>query len=189
MSSGVSVLRQDAKTQRRQALVALAPLVEYPTDRSLALALVCRAEIGDRHPEAAAAVGRFLAWLANEPREAQEEVYTRTFLVMPSCVPYASVHLFGDESFQRGRLMAALREAYDREGFDAGPELPDHVAVLLRFAPRLAPDELEELVRYCLLEPVAKMAGQLERTQNPYLHALEAVRLVLEAWGEMEDPS
>jgi nitrate reductase assembly molybdenum cofactor insertion protein NarJ len=99
-----------------------------------------------------------------------------------------SVHLFGDESFRRGRLMADLREAYDRHGFEAGSELPDHVAVLLGFAPRLAPDELDELVRFCLVSPVAKMAGGLERTRNPYLHALEAVRLVLDAAVSEADP-
>lgn len=171
------------------ALASVAPLVEYPSASSIAETLRCRAALSREHPEAASAVGRFLEWVANEPLEDQQEAYTRTFLVMPSCVPYVSVHLFGDESFRRGRLMADLRAAYDRAGFDAGTELPDHLAVLLRFAPRLAPDELDELVIYCLVSPVAKMAGQLERTRNPYLHALEAVRLVLGAAASEEDPS
>jgi nitrate reductase molybdenum cofactor assembly chaperone len=172
-----------------EALSSLAPLLEYPRASSIAEALRCRAALSGEHPEAASAVGRLLEWLANEPLETQQEVYTRTFLVMPSCVPYVSVHLFGDESFRRGRLMADLREAYDRAGFDAGTELPDHLAVLLRFAPRLASDELDELVRYCLVSPVTKMAARLERTRNPYLHALDGVRLVLEAVDSEEDPS
>jgi nitrate reductase delta subunit len=162
-------------------LAALAPLVEYPGARSLAGAIACRTYLEAAHPEAAEAVGRFLEWLANEPVETQEEVYTRTFYIAATCVPYVSVHIFGDESFQRGRLMARLREAYDAAGFDAGAELPDHVAVLLRFAPHLGPDELGELVEYCLAGPVAAMVGQLARTRNPYLHALEAVRYVLGA--------
>ena len=174
-----AVIDRPSSARLAQDLAGLATLVEYPTARSIAAA----------YPEAASAVGRFLEWLANEPSEAHEEVYTRTFLVMPSCVPYVSVHLFGDESFRRGRLMADLREAYARQGFEAGSELPDHVAVLLRFAPRLASDELDELVRFCLVSPVTKMAGQLERTRNPYLHALEAVRLVLEAMVSEADPS
>ena len=85
--------------------------------------------------------------------------------------------------------MADLRDAYGRTGFDAGTELPDHLAVLLRFAPHLEPDELDELVRYCLSAPVAKMARQLERTRNPYLHVLEAVRLALGPVDSEEDRS
>jgi nitrate reductase delta subunit len=187
MSTVVTDRRSSARLARE--LASLAPLLEYPVAGSIAAALRCRAGLAAAHPEAAAAVGRFLEWLANEPAETQEEVFTRTFLVMPSCVPYVSVHLFGDESFRRGRLMASLREAYDREGFDPGPELPDHVAVLLRFAPSLASDELDELVHHCLAGPVAAMAGRLERTRNPYLHALEAVRLVLGASGQEANPS
>jgi nitrate reductase assembly molybdenum cofactor insertion protein NarJ len=75
--------------------------------------------------------------------------------------------------------MARLREAYDAAGFDAGTELPDHVAVLLRFAAHLGGDELDELAEYCLAGPVGRMAEQLARTRNPYLNALEAVRHVL----------
>lgn len=184
MSAGVREGREGPRGPAPLAaeLARLAPLLEYPAARSIADAVACRAALA-AHPEAAAAVGRFIEWLANEPLEAQEEVYTRTFLVMPSCVPYVSVHLFGDESFRRGRLMASLRQAYERKGFDPGPELPDHVAVLLRFAPRLEPEDVGELVRHCLTGPVEKMAAQLARTRNPYLHAVEAVRLVLAAWS------
>jgi nitrate reductase delta subunit len=177
-----------AADSRRLAshLERLAALLEYPAPASLAAAVACREALGRSAAEAADSVGRFVEWLANEPQEALEEVYTRTFLIAPSCVPYASVWLFGDESFRRGRLMAELREAFARERFDAGPELPDHVSVLLRFAPRLAADELDELVRYVLAGPVAAMTERLARTKNPYLHALEAVRLVLEGWGPPE---
>jgi nitrate reductase molybdenum cofactor assembly chaperone NarJ/NarW len=182
VSTGLTDRRGVAPAELAARLASLATLLEYPCGRSISAAIACRSAIATDLPEAAAAVGRFLEWLANEPAEAQEEVYTRTFLVMPSCVPYVSVHLFGDESFRRGRLMARLREAYDGRGFDPGTELPDHLAVLLRFAPLLDPEDLDELVRCCLAGPVAKMVGQLERTRNPYLHVLEAVRLALEAW-------
>ncbi len=170
-------------------LASLAPLLDYPGERAIAAALDCRSALAGEYPEAAAAVGDFLEWIANEPMEAQQEAYTRTFLVMPSCVPYVSVHLFGEESFRRGRLMADLRDAFDRAGFEPGSELPDHLAVLLRFAPCLSPEEFDELVRYCLKAPVAAMAASLGRTRNPYLHAIEALRLVLATVDREEQPS
>lgn len=167
---------------RAGALYArFAALFEYPSDRLFAEAFALRRDVADEHPDAALDLGRFAAWLLNESPTTVEEVYTRTFYISPVCVPYASVHIFGDESFQRGDLMAKLRDAYARMGFDAGPELPDHIGVLLEFAALLDDEEVDDLARYCLIDPVHKMAATLGRTTNPYRHAIDALEGVLVA--------
>lgn len=174
-----SLLDAEKVAEIAPLLALLAPLVEYPTRSLAGQVLACRVALEPSHAEAAAELGAFLEWLINEPVERTEETYTRTFYLAPVCIPYVSVHIFGDESFQRGDLMAKLRDHFERLGFDPGPELPDHLAVLLRFAERLTDDERAELVAYCLGGPVARMDDQIAKTSNPYRHAVRAIRLVV----------
>lgn len=129
---------------------------------------------------AAAALSRFLEEARALGPERLQEVHGRTFELAPSCVLYLSVHLFGDGSFRRARLMAGLAEAYARAGFDRGGELPDHLGLVLRFAPQMDGEEWRELVRFCLVPALPAMAAGLEGGDNPYRHVLEAVRCLLE---------
>ncbi|HEX6200854.1 MAG TPA: molecular chaperone TorD family protein, partial [Thermoanaerobaculia bacterium] len=114
-----------------------------------------------------------------------EDLYTRTFDLTPVCAPFLSVHLFGQESFRRARLMTGLEEAYRRAGYDRGTELPDHLAVVLGAAEVFPDDEWRELVEQVLALPLARMKGALAggpadgSPRNPYRHLLEAVRLAL----------
>jgi nitrate reductase molybdenum cofactor assembly chaperone NarJ/NarW len=110
--------------------------------------------------------------------ERREELYTATFELSPACVPYVSIHLFGEENFKRGELMAALHARYATTGFQPGQELPDHLAVLLRFAAGIEETERRELLEYCLLQPLERMTGALS-IDNPYRDLLETVRHVL----------
>lgn len=133
---------------------------------------------------AAAALSRFLDRARALGPERLQEVHGRTFELSPSCVLYLSVHLFGDGSFRRAHLMAGLAESQARAGFERGGELPDHLAVVLRFAPEMDGEEWRELVRFCLVPALPSIASGLEGTDNPYRHVLEAVRLLLEPAGE-----
>ncbi len=112
--------------------------------------------------------------------DAREELYTGTFDITPACVPYTSIHLFGEENFKRGEMMAALHARYAQASFDPRGELPDHLSVLLRFAATIGEAELRELAEYCLLGPLDKMIGALH-PENPYQALLETVRAVLQA--------
>lgn len=105
-----------------------------------------------------------------------EEVYTRTFELQPYCTPYAGPHLFGEEGFQRGRMLAGLRAGFERHGFEVEGELPDHVAVLLRFTARLEGDEREEFRAWFLALPLTRLAEALAPTANPYRHLAAAAR-------------
>jgi nitrate reductase delta subunit len=186
----VSAAAHGCAAPPRAALSAIAGLLEYPAgDGVLARAVRCRAQLAETAPEAAAELAPFVVWLANASVETLEEIYTRMFYVSPVCVPYVGVHLFGEEGFQRGALMARLLEAFDARGFDAGDELPDHVAVLLRFAELLDPEELDDLVEYCLRGPVDRMAARLATTTNPYRHALGALHRLVQSRGAEGAPS
>jgi len=112
--------------------------------------------------------------------DAREELYTATFDVTPQCVPYASIHLFGEENFKRGEFMAALHSRYELVEFGTAGELPDHIAVLLSYAAMLGEAERRELLEFCLLGPLSKMTLMLAETQ-PYRFLLEAVGDVLRA--------
>ena len=159
---------------------ALAPLVEHPGTGILAAAAEARDLLRTGgHGRAAAAVERFLDRAEEMGAERLREVHGRTFDLAPCCVPYLSVYLFGEGSYQRARLMAGLAEAQSRAGFDRGPELPDHLAVVLRFAPRMEPEEWRELVRFCLIPVLPAMVRGFDGNDNLYRDVLEAVELLL----------
>ncbi|MBI5688431.1 MAG: molecular chaperone TorD family protein [Verrucomicrobia bacterium] len=140
-------------------LQTLARLLEYPTGQDYAA---------------------FAPALAALSQDEREELYTGTFDVTPACVPYVSIHLFGEENFKRGEFMAALSARYAAAGFETRGELPDHLAVLLRFLAQTDEAERRELVQFCLLGPLGKMIAALS-DENPYRALLKAVREVLAA--------
>lgn len=170
-------------TASRKAAAALGALFAYPRPERFAVDLA-RAEgrlLAAGEDGAAAALDLFERAVARLSFQEIEDLYTRTFDLSPSCVPFLSVHLFGQESFRRARLMTGLEEAYQKAGFDrteGGNELPDHLGVVLRAAEVFSDDEWRELREMVLARPLAKMAGALG-AKNPYRHLLEAVRRLL----------
>jgi nitrate reductase delta subunit len=157
-------------------LTALARLLEYPRCE---LAALCQ-------DAATTGLEQFVSAVSALSSDEREELYTATFDVMPSCVPYVSVHLFGEENFKRGEFMAALQARYQQAGFNTGGELPDHLSLLLRFTAETDESERSELVEFCLLGPVKTMVGVLAAT-NPYRYLLEAILDILrEAYPGMQ---
>jgi nitrate reductase molybdenum cofactor assembly chaperone NarJ/NarW len=138
-----------------------------------------RLDIGDR-ADLKSALQRFVGAMSALSPDEREELYTATFDVMPACVPYVSIHLFGEENFKRGEFMAGLQARYAEAGFSAGGELPDHLCVLLRFAAQAGETERRELVEFCLLGPLGRMMEGLSEA-NPYRALLESVRETLQS--------
>jgi nitrate reductase assembly molybdenum cofactor insertion protein NarJ len=162
-------------------LPRVAALLGYPT-ASLMTDVACAArELAGEHPEAAAALGRFVEIEGAHPLSTLEELYCRAFDLAPVCAPYVSVHLFGEEGWRRAELMAGLEGAYARIGFDRGSELADHLAVLLRAVPLLPQDEAADLFRHCLVGPIRTMGQLLGRAGSSYTHILEAARVLVDA--------
>ena len=165
-----------------------ADLLEYPTPAVARQAQACVEAAAAVNPEAAALLGGFCAFAQDTPLARLEELYTRTFDLQVICYPYVGYHLFG-ESYKRGAFLARLNEAYRMRGFTAGRELPDHLAVILRF---LALDDGSEtpagadeafaqpLLAEGVVPAVDKMAAAFDANgDNPYGQVVGALRLAL----------
>jgi nitrate reductase delta subunit len=160
-------------------------LLDEPDENWRSVTAAAFRALSDGTPAAVDLV-RFDSAMDGQPLDALRELYASTFDLSPVCVPYASVHLFGDESFKRARLMGGLADAYRRAEFDPGGELPDHIATMLRFLPQMTTEEQQDLARLVLQPAVDRMAQALFGSRNPYRHLLDALRSVLAASVRVE---
>jgi len=169
----------------------LADLMEYPTPALAAQVNECVALLSAVNPQAAAVLGEFRAFVEQTPLPQLQELYTHTFDLQVVCYPYVGYQLFG-ESYKRGAFLARLNEGYRAHDFTAGNELPDHVAIVLRFLalglgvsrPGGEPngetgDFGRTLLREGLLPALEKMAQTFgEDGGNPYRHVVQTLLLV-----------
>jgi nitrate reductase molybdenum cofactor assembly chaperone NarJ/NarW len=144
----------------RELYRLLAGLLEYPgadypsrARQCLQLASALRSGAEDR-------LAAFVDFVETTPRPRLEESFTSAFDLQPAFSPYVGHHIVGDDP-RRGMLMAQLQEVYRSRGFEWGRELPDHVAVMLRFLATLDDEsEARDLVDVALAPAFQKMAGQ-----------------------------
>ncbi len=155
-----------------------ADLLEYPTP---ALGLPDQQSSELVRPAAAAALlDEFCSLVKQTPPARLEELYTSTFDLQAVCYPYVGYHLFG-ESYKRGMFMAQLNAGYRERGFTVGNELPDHVAVILRFLAVAPADDFSQSLLHDglipALEPMAQAFG--DQSDNPYAGVIRALLSVL----------
>lgn len=164
-----------ADDRPRQTLACFADLLEYPTQLPVA---------GTQEGAAARAVlAQFAESAAALGLRRLQEVYTSTFDLQPTCCLYVGYHLFGD-SYKRATMLAKLSEEYRRHGFAAGAELPDHLAVMLRFVAVTADQTLaHDLAQECLVPALGAMARAFVDSDNPYGHVLRALLAFLDPTG------
>lgn len=162
-----------------------AGVLGYPDERMPLLRSELLTRTGSELPAAAGPLHRYLDATAGMSCASLCELYTRTFDLMAVCSPYAGIHLYGEDNYKRGGLMARLNESFTAQHFDAGSELPDHLAVLLRYSAAAPAEEADELCEYLLQAPVAAMISILSKTQNPYTHLLESLQIALSASASM----
>jgi len=162
----------------KEAFPLLGQMLSYPSPRLASAAERCAGLLATEHAAAVDCLAPFLSWLGNTSLERLEEVYTATFDLNPVCCPYAAYHLFGDGP-KRSALMLKLLEAYRERAFSAGNELPDHVALLLSFLPRLEGEPENDLRREVLIPALQKMASSLD-TRNPYHSVISAALLLVQ---------
>jgi len=145
--------------------------------------------------QAAALLTGFHSFVEQTPPARLEELYTGTFDLQAVCYPYVGYHLFGD-SYKRGMFMAQLNAGYRERDFSAENELPDHVAVVLRFlaavpeaersGAAVPEDEFSQtLLDEGLIPALDTMARAFgDQSDNPYAGVIRALLLVLR--GERE---
>jgi nitrate reductase delta subunit len=179
-----------ASTTRR-ALALLARLLDYPSAGLGDAARECTALVAEYDREAATRVGEFQEFVETVPPGQLEEIYTGVFELNAAFYPYVGYHLFG-ETYKRSVFLLELKQRYAAHRFDAGAELADHVAVMLRFVSVCDDAALsEEILRDALLPALDKMCGKEEndpaeddalvqsRGRAAYQQLLRALQLAL----------
>jgi nitrate reductase delta subunit len=162
----------------RDALPLLARVLEYPVDGAGA-AREASAALAAAHPAAAQALAALGARFEAEGGGAMEEAYTAAFELAPVCSPFVGDQLLGATAARHAFLarVGALQRA---AGFDPAPELPDHLAAVLRFLAVAPAEEAEVLAGDAALPAARKMRDALAAAGHPYAGALVAVVDVLE---------
>lgn len=157
-----------------QALCDLSELLDYPDQTLKSLVREWLKRYSPASPLAATRITDFQTAIDSLSPATLEEIYTRSFDIAPVCIPYITAYLYGDENYERGNLMHKLTDRYRESGFDPGQELPDHIRVVLKFAPSFSQDELHELTEYCLLKPLSEMHQSLQEAENIYANVVAA---------------
>jgi nitrate reductase delta subunit len=156
----------------------LADLLAYPHEDPAAAARDAHALSGGG-PEAEP-LARFGAAADAAGLHGMQELYTSTFDLRPACAPYLGAQLLPEDSPLRGRLLAALLEVYEAEGFRPREELADHVAEVVGFLGAARPGPVRDgLVADGLLPALDRMLAALDGAANPYRDLLAAVRALL----------
>ncbi len=165
---------------RNHAYEKLAALLEYPTEHPGPAVEACRAELDISYPAAAELLTDLQAYVTGTSLDMMQERYTNTFDLTPVCALEVGFHIFG-EDYQRGAFLAHLRESQVEVGLGNDVELPDHLAVLLRWLARITGTEVcHDIIEECILPALAKMDECLADADNPYRNPLLAVTAVLE---------
>jgi len=173
----------------------LAQILEYPRSDLTGAVRECEALLSLEYPQAAGYLQGLQDFVAETPLGRQQEIYTLTFDLDAVCHPYVGHHLFG-ESYKRSAFMLGLKERYQNVGLETGPEVADHLALLVRFL-SLCDDagETEVIIHDALLPALKQMLKQKDevetegeklvagKVQKPrvYQAALEALLRMLQA--------
>lgn len=161
-------------------LERLATLLDYPGEGVAERLEGCASALEGRLPEAAAPLAPWRTFLDGHSLAEAQELFTHTFDLNPSCSLDVGYYLFG-EDYQRGLMLAHLREHQERAGLGPQEELPDHLPVVLRWLARIhGTDTYREMIADCALPALGKMDEALAEGQNPYRGVLRAVALTLE---------
>lgn len=156
-----------------------AEMLEYPTPALADCAANCATRLAPVNQNAAGLLNRFQSFIGEHPAGRLEELYTGTFDLQAVCCPYVGYQLLG-EDYARGMFMVKLKEHYVAKNFSPGTELPDHIAVILRFLSLENDKEFHaEMAGECLVPALEKMLGSFADSPNPYADVLRALLLIL----------
>ena len=155
-------------------------ILEYPLPALSENVKECVVSLESINSKATSRLKKFQAFVVQTPLGQLEELYSGTFDLQPKCYPYAGYHLFG-ENYKRGAFMVKLKEQYKLLDFSCEKELPDHIAVILRFLSILHDEESAKILKEeCLIPVLEKMITAFgEEETNMYSEAVQALLLLL----------
>lgn len=157
-----------------------ASLLEYPRAGYGELVERCRQVVGDAESDAAGRMAAFQSQTQALAGEDLEELYVRTFEHNPPCALEVGWHLFG-ENYDRGAFLVWMRAQLHHYQLAESAELPDHITHVLAVLGCMEDAEADCFARDCVLPALERLAAGLHGKDNPYEHAVAALRLVLTA--------
>lgn len=158
----------DREAIQRRVFDLFGEMLEYPGPGLASAVRECQELVTPFSPEAGALLGDFRDFVESTPAVRIEEVFSGAFDLDAACYPYVGYHLFG-ESYKRSVLMLGLKERYRAFSFEIpGNELPDHLAVILRFLAVCRDDtESQEIMVEALVPTLGKMVGGEDEPSKP----------------------
>jgi len=170
----------------RKILEMFANLLDYPCGNEAGIAAALASALCSGPSNAATLLAETHSFLAETSGERAEEIFTATFDLQAVCTPYVGFHLFG-EGHKRRLFLSGMNALYASREFESGRELPDHIAVVLRFLADSAGEvEGREIVHDALIPALSKMLGRFGDAANPYGNVLRALHMVLLAEQPIE---
>ena len=173
---------------KARIFILFAELLEYPSSLITERTAECVRLVAPFSNKAAGSLKEFQQFLAETPQCLVEEIYTSTFDLQAICWPYAGYHLFSDNR-QRGAFLVKLKEIYRHYDFTLGNEMPDHLAVIMRFLSSIDnDDEINVIINDCLRPVLDKLLPVLKEKDNCYYKVFRALSLLLEeSHGDLVD--
>jgi nitrate reductase delta subunit len=168
-----------------------AEILEYPTEELPGQVKRCWALLSHIDSEAADLLQEFQDFVDQTSLDRLMEIYSSTFDLQVVCYPYVGYQLFG-ESYKRGAFLVGLKEHYRMYEFSSAEnELPDHLAVIMRFVAAVDDQELDQklnhkLVAVCVIPALEKMEDSFSDGKNPYGKVISALLILLQKrYGKM----
>lgn len=149
----------------RRVFKVFSVLLDYPRADLLGAVEEARTLVAGS-PDVSDHLARIKNFVAGASLGRLQELYSATFDLSASCSPYLGYHLFG-ETYKRSLFLLKLRELYRGHGFrEDASEMPDHLAVVLRFLASCDDDQLiRETVEEGLLPALSKMSQKNDSDQ------------------------
>lgn len=139
-------------------------LLQYPDAQLPADVREARTLIRSVTSAADGELAAFEAFVNEHDLDGWRQTYTDAFDLDPLFKIYIGYHLFG-ETYKRSRFLVTLNAHYAEHGYDCAPELPDHLAVVLRFLPHCDHEAfLEGLIDEGIVPSVKNMLGKSSTT-------------------------
>ena len=175
-----------------ESYACLARMLDYPEGRE---ALQADHEIVSRFmwkKEIESPLEPFGRFVETSALARLQEEYVATFDFNPAVALYLGHHLFGDNQ-KKGAYLIRLKQEFGRHDFaPSGPELPDHLPLVLGFLSTLARNGEDGVRRSflseCVLPGVERLGAAFSaRGDSPWKPVVEAVRLLCAADSAIQE--
>lgn len=164
---------------RQSILELIADLLEYPTAKLISDLKLMSVNDGYGIGE----IEIFIREVLSRDLYYLQEIYVETFDMSSKTNLYLSYHVYGDRSKRGGLFLASLMELYNKYGFNYNrSELPDYIPTMLRFIAKCNNKCIKDTQFKHLISVLSDVIDKIRKNmpqENPYIHLLNAVKIML----------